>query len=214
MSPVADVGGRAGRSAPAALLDAFLPEYDVSAVYARLVRAPVPRVYAALRTTDFGGAPLVRLLVTLRAIPAALVGARTILGAGRRHPAPTTLQSLEAKGFSLLAEDPPRELVLGLVGRFWTPSGGLRPTDPTAFRGPQPPGTAKAAWNFRLTEVGSAETLLSTETRVRCVDAPSRRRFRLYWLFAGPGSGAIRRSMLRSIARAAEDVRSPVGAAV
>jgi hypothetical protein len=45
---------------------------------------------------------------------------------------------------------------------------------------------------------------LSTETRVWC--APdARAKFRLYWLLVRPGSGLVRRSMLRSIRREATE---------
>ena len=112
---------------------------------------------------------------------------------------------MEAEGFALLAEAPPRELLLGVEGAFWTRGGAIRATNATAFRAPLPPGTARAAWNFVVEKVADGTCVLSTETRVRCcADAASRRRFRLYWLLARPGSGLIRRLMLRSIRRAAE----------
>ncbi len=63
-------------------------------------------------------------------------------------------------------------------------------------------GYAKAVWDFRLTpEAGG--TRLSTETRINCTDAASRRRFRLYWRIVGPFSGLIRIALLRAVARAA-----------
>ena len=47
-------------------------------------------------------------------------------------------------------------------------------------------------------------TRLTTETRVLCADAGSRRRFRVYWAVVRPGSGLIRRMMLRAVRREAE----------
>jgi hypothetical protein len=44
---------------------------------------------------------------------------------------------------------------------------------------------------------------LSTETRVLCTDAASRRRFRAYWLVVRSFSGLTRREWLRAIARRA-----------
>ena len=116
---------------------------------------------------------------------------------------PITLRAFEERGFTILAEDPPRELLIGLVGTFWTLTGGLRAVDAAVFRGPQPPGTARAAWNFHLAPEGGA-CRLTTETRVQCADAESRGRFRWYWRLVGPGSGIIRLAMLRSIRRHAE----------
>jgi hypothetical protein len=115
-----------------------------------------------------------------------------------------TMRDVIAAGFTLLAEDPPRELVLGVDGAFWRLRGDLRRVDAPSFRGPQPPGTARVAWNFHVAKRQGGMCELSTETRVRCADAASRRRFRLYWLVVRPGSGLIRRMMLRSVRRAAE----------
>ena len=49
-------------------------------------------------------------------------------------------------------------------------------------------------------------TLLSTETRVRCVDDEARRRFALYWLLIRVFSGWLRRDLLRKIAHIAEGI--------
>jgi hypothetical protein len=100
-------------------------------------------------------------------------------------------------------------MLIGLVGRFWTASGGVCVTDAARFRGPQQPGTARAAWNFSIARhpssvPGAPAVLLATETRVQASDAASRRRFHLYWLVIRPFSGLIRRDMLRAIKREAE----------
>jgi hypothetical protein len=106
------------------------------------------------------------------------------------------------RGFVLLGERPERELALGVVGRFWTPAGARLTLDAAGFRAFVAPGYAKAVWDFRLTpEVGG--TRLSTETRINCTDAASRRRFRLYWRIVGPFSGLIRIALLRAVAREA-----------
>jgi hypothetical protein len=67
-----------------------------------------------------------------------------------------------------------------------------------------PAGRARAGWNFMTAAVPEGGTQLSTETRVLCGDAATRRRFRWYWRVIRPGSGLIRRAMLASIRRAAE----------
>jgi hypothetical protein len=110
-------------------------------------------------------------------------------------------------GFAVLAEEPGRELVLGIAGRFWAireRANLLRTPDEAAFRAFREPGCAKAAMNFRVEDAGDGTTRLSTETRVRCLDRGARRNFALYWMAIGPFSGLIRRVMLRGIARAAE----------
>ncbi|MFN2564397.1 MAG: hypothetical protein ABR499_05215 [Gemmatimonadaceae bacterium] len=153
--------------------------------------------------------PVVRVLLGLRALPGALLTAAARPREARqrlraRTAAPVTMRDVVAQGFAVLEEDAPRELVLGVVGAFWRLRGDMRRVDATSFRGPQPAGTARAAWNFHLAKRADGTCVLSTETRVHCADAESRRRFRAYWLVVRPASGLIRRLMLRSIRHAAE----------
>ena len=187
------------------LIDQFLPTYDVVERHEIRVHAPAATVYAALRHADLAGSPIVRLLFALRLVPVLIAAPLKTLRESRSRIRPTvTLRDFEARGFSVLAEDPPHELLLGLSGTFWTATGGLRPVDSESFRGSQPAGTARAAWNFCVIDDHATHCRLTTETRVQCADARSRRRFRWYWLVVRPGSGLIRRLMLQSIRRHAE----------
>ena len=52
-------------------------------------------------------------------------------------------------------------------------------------------------------------TFLSTETRVVATDARTRRAFAAYWFLIRPGSGAIRRELLRVVARRSESRIGP-----
>src|SRR5439155_292666 len=106
-------------------------------------------------------------------------------------------------GFLRLGEREGREVALGLVGRFWMPSGGRVKVRPDAFRDFAEPGNAKVVWTFAVEPLGTGTTRLVTETRVQCLDAASRRRFRLYWLVVRPFSGLIRHAMLGAVAREA-----------
>jgi hypothetical protein len=187
------------------LIDDFLPAYDVVERHEIRVRAPAATVYAALRHADLAGSPIVRLLFALRLLPILLVApVRTLRQSRFRRRKAITLSDFEARGFRVLAQDPPHELLIGLSGAFWTVTGGLRPVNSESFRGPQPAGTARAAWNFRVIDEDAANCRLTTETRVQCADARSRRRFRCYWLMVRPFSGLVRRLMLDSIRRHAE----------
>jgi hypothetical protein len=185
-----------------------LPAYHARERHVIVVHAPIERVYAALWSANLAS-PVVRVLLGLRAFPGALVGAlrqprdawRRLLG---RMRARLTMRDVVVGGFTVVAEDPPRELVLGVDGAFWRLRGDLRRVDAASFRGPQPLGTARAAWNFHLAQRADGTCALSTETRVKCADPASRRRFRAYWLIVRPGSVLIRRLMLRSIRREAE----------
>jgi len=186
------------------LIDDFLPRWEARERHRIRIEAEPARVYRALRTTDLGGHPLVRGLLLARALPAALRAGSLLQRWRADSSRPITLASFEERGFRVLAEDPPHELLIGLEGAFWTPNGALRPVDPDTFRAPVPAGFARAAWNFRTVRRGEGSCVLHTETRVLTGDPAARRRFRLYWLLIRPGSGAIRRLVLRAIRAEAE----------
>src|SRR5262249_43598568 len=99
--------------------------------------------------------------------------------------------------------DPPRELVLGLLAQPWRLDGGIRHPSADEWRAFDDDGVAKIAWSFSTQELVESGTLLATETRVRCRDDASRRRFRWYWRAIGPFGAWIRREALRLVAAAA-----------
>jgi hypothetical protein len=166
----------------AMLIDEFLPRYDVAERHATEVRAPVERVWEAIGELDMSQSPVIHGLFRLRGMPPAF-----------------TLRGLQGVGFVLLGEEPNREIVLGLVGKFWTPTGYLQRVDADGFRAFDKAGYAKTAWNFVLAPQGDGTVRVTTETRVLCLDDRSRRRFRRYWVVVGPFSGWIRREVLRII---------------
>lgn len=183
------------------LIDEFMPEAQFAERHAVRVAAPPERAWEAVRALDLRGSLVVRALFALRSLPALLAGRR-----GRGRGLGSTMDTLLDSGFVLLAERPPREIVLGLTGRFWTPTGGIARVEPDEFRGFCGPGMAVAAWNFTVlpTDHGS---LVATETRVRCTDAAARRSFARYWRVVRPFSGLIRNEALRAVRRAAERAR-------
>lgn len=189
------------------LLDAWLPEHHVAERHSAWVAAPPPLVYDAVATTDLARSWVVRLLMGLRAVPAVLADPRAAWQRMRGRRGPVTLRRVMGYDFARLAEEPGRELLLGLEGRFWTPAGGLVPTDALRFRGPLAAGLVRAAWSFSVepeARNGGAGTRLVTETRVRCADAAAHANFLRYWRLVRPFSGLIRRSMLAAIRREAE----------
>ena len=195
-----------GRRPVATTLDAWLPAWDVRERHRTRVRASPDATYAALRTTDLAGSPVVGALLLLRALPGALLrgpaGLSELRGRGRE---PVTLATFERHGLRVLDERPPDELVIGLEGRFWLPTGDLCTPAASAFCATEPaPGTARAVWNFTVAARADGTTELATETRVYCADAGARRRFLPYWYVIRPFSGIIRRAMLNAIRRAAE----------
>jgi len=120
-------------------------------------------------------------------------------------------QRLRGTGFVILSEVPDDEIVIGVAGRFWRPDDG-RCLDLTAgdFGGFARPGYAKAAWNFKLSAESPECTVLSTETRIKCLGWEALSKFRLYWGLVSPFSGLIRTAILRQVKTAAESHANPV----
>lgn len=172
------------------LLDELLPTCDRREIHQRRMAAPQDATWAAVRETETGELKVTAALMALRS-----------LGRSRHGSAPV-LRSFERMGFRVLAEEPGREIVIAGIGRFWTPSGGLRRVDGREhFLSFAEPGYAKTAFNFLLDD-----GVLSTETRIAGTDARATRLFGLYWLAVRPGSGLIRREWLRAIDRRAARV--------
>jgi hypothetical protein len=177
------------------MLDDFLPRYDFNEVHSVATSATPAAVMDAIRGVTPGEVPVLVALMAIRSLPALLRRRRLPL----RGP---LLDGFRKSGFVTLHEAPD-ELVVGGVGRFWEPSGGLRRIDPGEFGGFAEPGFAKAALNFEIKRIGE-RTLLTTETRIATTDDRSRRRFARYWRVVHPGSALIRLAWLRAIRKRAE----------
>jgi hypothetical protein len=181
------------------LIDDVFAVFDVAERHETVIRAGRDPVYAAVRTLHLSNIPLVRALFLLRSLPAGLAGRAK---GGQRLG--LSMDDLLRGGFVLLEERPGEEILLGLVGRFWTLDGGIQRLSADEFHAFERPGYAKAAWNFHLSSGPAGATRLSTETRVRCTDPVSRRRFRVYWMLIGRFSGLTRVLMLRAVKQTAE----------
>jgi hypothetical protein len=172
------------------LMDQFMPECDFFEHHEIHVRAPAAHVYSALLSMDMGESLIIRWLFRLRGMPRGAL----------------TLRGLVTSGFILLGESANREFLLGIAGRFWKRDILLQHLAADEFRDFQREGFAKAAVTFFLTPLQEAATRVITETRVRCLDDASLRRFRLYWLLVGPFSAWVRREMLWLLKKKAESI--------
>lgn len=182
------------------LIDELMPHYHVTERHKTVIDAPADVVYASLLRFDFGDSPVVRFLFALRGLGA------LIWGKARPARTPLTLESMQKGGFIPLGENPPHELAFGLAGQFWKAAGGEHAPvrDRDGFLAFNRPGYAMSVMNFSAAPLPDGRTLVRTETRTRCTDDESWRRFRLYWFLIRPFSGLIRLEMLRSLRRYAE----------
>jgi len=159
-------------------LDEAVPHWQFGERHQTFVRAPADRVYAALRAVTAGEIFLFRTLTSLRRFGRPLPA--SILDAPPDEP---LLDVALRGGFHLIAEEPGRELVIGMY----------------VIK----PDRALAAMNFLLLPAGDG-IRLTTETRIYAKDDAARRSFRWYWWLIRPGSGFIRHMWLRAIRRRAE----------
>jgi hypothetical protein len=178
-------------------LDEFAPAWQFREFHARKVAASPDQVFDAIKRVRADEILLFRTLTWIRR------GGRpqppNILNAGMRE---SLIDVATGSGFVVLAEDPPRELLIGTV--VAAPTGTRAPLTPEVFRSRLQPGFALAAMNFVVTPQGAGESTVSTETRVFANSPAARRRFAAYWRVIYPGSALIRRNWLRAIERRAE----------
>lgn len=182
-------------SGPATRLDEFAPVWQFNEVHTIRIAAPPGRVFDAIKQVRADEIFLFRTLTWIRR------GGRSlppgILNAGSSA---SLIEVATKGGFVMLADDSPREIVLGTV--VHAPPGGRGKVTPGLFKAP-PPGFALAAMNFVVTPDGPDASIVSTETRVYATSAPARRRFAAYWRVIYPGSALIRRMWLRAVERRA-----------
>ena len=184
------------RSASSNHIDQFTPVWQFREVHRRRVAATPARVFEAIREVR---ADEIRLFHTLTWIRRAGRPVPTsILNAGSTEP---ILDVATRTGFVRLADDAPRELVIGTV--VVAPAGTRGRLTSEVFQRTLPPGFALATMNFQVTPDGPDASVVSTETRVFANSAGARRRFAVYWRLIYPGSAIIRRMWLGAIERRA-----------
>jgi hypothetical protein len=183
-------------SAPASRLDEFTPEWQFHELHQRHIAATPARVFDAIKQVRADEIAFFNTLTWIRRFGRPLPPG--ILNAGHEPIVTVAIKG----GFIALADEAPREIVLGTV--VVTP--GKRPAlTPALFASP-PPGYAVGTLNFLVTSDGAGGSWLSTETRVRATSPSARRQFAAYWRVIYPGSALIRRMWLRAIERRATTV--------
>lgn len=173
-------------------LDEYIPVWQFREFHTIEVAAPPGAVFEAIKRVRADEIVFFRALTWIRR--GGQEGSEGILNAGSRRP---LIDVATSSGFVRLAEDVPRELVIGTV--VAAPRGVRGKLTPEIFQKPLPSGFAIAAMNFLVTPIGSNRSLVSTETRVFANSLAARRRFAVYWRLIYPGSALIRRMWLRAV---------------
>ena len=177
-------------------LDEFFPVWQFSERHSIAIDAPPTAVFDAMKQVRADEIFLYRTLTWIRRggrpIP------ESILNAGDRA---SLIDAAVKGGFLELAEDSPRELVIGTV--LAAPAGAPRHITPAEFRTPLAPGYSLAALNFFVRAEGPNKSVVTTETRVFANSPEARGRFARYWRVIYPGSAIIRRMWLRAVRRRA-----------
>jgi hypothetical protein len=178
-------------------LDDVIPEPDHRTRHSRVVGAPPEVVWDELHGVTMSALPLGRTLEAVRLLPARL--------SGRRHQPLAGRTFLDVTPIPVLFSERPSVVISAGLSQAWRLLGGPTPPEleAAALRSWSQPGWIKVGMEFRL-EPMRRGTFLSTETRVVATDARTRRAFAAYWLVIRPGSGAIRRELLRVVGRRSE----------
>jgi hypothetical protein len=180
-----------------ALLDMFMPKFEVGDRHKIRVSAPANIALAAAAELDLEGCAVVRGIFKgrewiLRSKPDTTIRPRGLLA------------QTKSLGWGLLAELPGREIVVGAVTKPWEPNPKFRALPPDEFAAFQEPGYVKIAWTLRADPVREGESVFCTETRAIATDPVARKKFRWYWSFLSPGIIAIRGAMLPAVKAEAE----------
>jgi len=184
---------------PTTHLDSLVPVHQFDELHSTHVAALPDQVYRAIRDVTPREILFFQTLTRIRRLGRS--GPESMLNAPDDKP---IFDVATRSGVIVLADDRPREIVIGTV--LLAPAGWKRsPTmTPDEFKSLTSPGYAVAALNFLIAPDGSGGTRLSTETRVFAADTRSRRVFARYWRLIYPGSALIRRAWLRAIRKRAE----------
>ena len=182
-----------------AKLDDWMPRWQIRERHIIPVAAPPENVFAAIHAVRADEIFLFRTLIAIRQCGQA--GPESIMNAPEQKP---ILDVATQTTFVLLAEDAPRELVIGTVVAAPPKARASGRLTPELFQKKLQPGVALATMNFLVTPDDHGGSTISTETRIYANTKSALRRFVVYWRIIHPGSDIIRRMWLRAIKQRAE----------
>ncbi len=169
------------------LIDEFLPEYNFSKKHSLTINANAEKIFNVLKNADFNSL-FIKALLMLRGMKLENI----------------SLTFSEKSYFTLLGEDKEKEILFGIIGKFWKWKGGLFQIKKEEYKDFSLTGFAKAVWDFSADPVEPEKTIFSTETRIQCIGDSAKRWFSLYWFCIEPFSAFIRKIILYRIKFRAE----------
>ena len=179
------------------LLDRFMPDYEIVERHQVKVTAPAGITFSTACAMDLQDSAMIR----------AIFKARELLLCAKPQPGTPPrglLAQTAAMGWTVLAEIPGREIVMGAITEPWRGVPVFRGVAPDRFAEFREPGHVKIAWTLRADDAGTNKSIFRTETRAIATDAEARKKFRLYWSFLSPGIILIRKLSLGPLKKAAE----------
>jgi hypothetical protein len=180
-------------------LDDWMPRWQVAERHALRIAAAPDRVFAAIHEVRADEILLFRTLTAIRRCGE--TGPESILNAPEQKP---LLDVATQTTFLLLANEAPRELVVGTVIAAPRAMWKVERLEPELFRKTLPPDVVLATMNFLVKPDEGGGSTVVTETRINANSTSALRRFSVYWRLIHPGSDLIRRMWLRAIAQRAE----------
>lgn len=187
------------QSESTALLESIMPVYEMQEVHSTHVDAPPARAFVAILAVTPGETALARPFLWIRTIPGRVSGGAPVDEAVWRRP------FLSMPSTAVLGRVPDREIVVGLIGKFWRLRHGERVAVESReqFMAFNNAGFCVSTLSFHVDPEGAGSRVTSV-TRVRTTDPESRRAFLWYWRAIGTGSAVLRRTWLRAVKARAE----------
>lgn len=180
-----------------ALLDRFMPVYDVREEHQTFVNASATTTMESAQHVRFTDSPLIQ----------AIFKAREAVLRAKPERAPQSLplvQFAQSIGWRVLANRPGREIVFGAVTAPWMANVVFRGVEPADFARFREPDYVKIVWTLRADPAGASGSTFTTETRALATDAGAREKFRRYWATYSPGIVLIRVGALALVKSRAE----------
>ena len=156
-----------------ALLDLFMPTYNVVDRHRIDVTAPAAVTFEALMRLDLQESLVIRAIFKGRQL---LLGAE----ADANTQAKSLVEATKALGWVVLAEVPGHEIVMGAVTKPWEPNVVFRGVPAEQFAAFDEPEYVKIVWTLRADAVDPSRSIARTETRAVATDADARAKFRRY----------------------------------